>query len=73
VGIQWPNKQRSRGNYVEIILQPNDTYDMTFYNVSVSGKKPVKKHNDVYFDRLVDLFEGQTGWYLRLSHDNTAS
>lgn len=67
VGIKWPNKQRSRGNYVEVILQPNDTYDMTFYNVSVKAKKAVKKFNDVYAEDLVSIFEKYTGWYLRMS------
>lgn len=67
VGFQWPNKQRSRGNYVEIILQPSDTYDMTFFNLSARGKRPVKKFNDVYADQLVELFEGQTGWHLRMA------
>lgn len=67
VQILWPNKQRTRGNMVEIILQSNDTYDMTFYNASSAGKKLVKKHDNVYFDQLIELFERQTGWFLRLA------
>ena len=66
VGFKWPNKQRSKGNYVEIILTPRDEYDMTFYNVSTGGKKEVKKFRGIYFDQLIELFEKQTGWYLRL-------
>lgn len=66
IGIRWPNKERSRGNYVEIRLEPSDTYTMEFFNVSGSSKKSVKKYDDVYFDSLVDIFEKQTGWFLSL-------
>ena len=65
LGIKWPNKKRSTGNYVEISLRGDDTYDMEFFNVSGSMKKSVKKYSMIYFDQLVDIFERQTGWYLR--------
>jgi hypothetical protein len=67
VMIKWPNPQRNRGNLVEITLQPSDTYEMTFYNAIRGSKKVVKKYDDVYFDQLIDLFEKQTGWYLKLA------
>jgi hypothetical protein len=63
----WPARQRSRGNYVEITLRGDDTYDMEFFNVSKSGKKSVKKFSGVYNDQLVPIFEKHTGWRLRLS------
>jgi hypothetical protein len=66
LGIKWPNKQRSKGNYVEILLRPDDTYDMTFYNLTIRAKKPVKKFEGVYAEDLRRLFEDQTGWYLSL-------
>lgn len=66
LGIKWPNRQRSKGNYVEITLRGDDTYDMEFFNVSGRNRKSVKTYRGVYFDQLVDLFEKQTGWYLRL-------
>jgi hypothetical protein len=66
VGFKWPNRQRSRGNYVEITLRGDDTYDMEFFNVSARGKKSVKKFRGLYFDQLVEIFEKHTGWYLRL-------
>jgi len=66
IGIKWPNKKRSKGNYVEIKLTGDDLYDMTFYNVSLRGKKKVKEHRGLYFDMLVPVFEKQTGWYLRM-------
>tara|TARA_Y100000310_G_C20687215_1_gene819840 strand:+ start:1283 stop:3055 length:1773 start_codon:yes stop_codon:yes gene_type:complete len=73
IGIKWPNKQRSKGNYVEIKLTGRDLYDMTFYNVSTRGKKKVKEHRDLYFDMLVPVFEKQTGWYLRMGSKTAAS
>lgn len=66
VGWAWPNRQRSKGNMVEILLAPDDTYTMTFFNVSGADKKVVKKIVGIYADQLVDSFEAQTGWYLRL-------
>ena len=67
LGVKWPNRQRSKGNYVEIILRPDDTYDMTFYNLTTRAKKPVKTYEGIYADQLRPLFEKQTGWYLSLS------
>jgi hypothetical protein len=66
LAIKWPNKKRSKGNYVEITLRGDDTYDMEFFNVAGYKKKPVKKYRGIYFDQLVPIFEKQTGWYLRL-------
>jgi hypothetical protein len=66
VGFSWPNRQRSKGNNVEIMLMPDDTYKMTFFNVSGADKKQVKKLDGIYADSLVDAFQSQTGWYLTL-------
>jgi hypothetical protein len=70
LGIKFPNKQRSKGNYVEIKYQRGpDTYDVEFFNLSIKDKKQVKRFSGVYADQLVDIFEGQTGWYLRMASD----
>jgi len=66
LGIKWPNRQRSKGNYVEILLRPDDTYDMTFYNLTMRAKKPVREYRGIYADQLRPIFEHQTGWYLSL-------
>jgi len=66
LGIKWPHKQRSKGNYVEIHLDSDDTYTMTFYNLSIRAKKKVKEYKGIYADKLRDVFEDQTGWKLRL-------
>jgi len=67
VAIGWPSRHRSKGNYVEITLRPDDTYTMIFFNVSPKfGKKKVKSYDGIYADQLVPVFEKQTGYYLRL-------
>jgi len=65
VGIKWPSRTPGRGNYVEVVLDPSDTYNVTFYNIRGGGKRVVKEYTFVYAEDLVRLFEGQTGYYLR--------
>jgi len=69
VGIKWPNKTPSKGNYVEIRLNGSDLYDMSFFNVGSMTKKLVKKYDGVYAEDLKDIFEKQTGWYLRMASE----
>jgi hypothetical protein len=38
---------------------------MRFWNAVKTGKKLVKKYDDVYAEDLVSIFEKQTGYYLR--------
>jgi hypothetical protein len=66
VQFMWPSRRRSKGNLVRITLRPDDAYDVEFVNASIRGHKPVKTYNMVYADQLVDLFERQTGLFLRL-------
>jgi hypothetical protein len=67
LGVKWPNKQRSRGNYVEIRYVPGlDLYTMEFFNSTARAHKSVKKYEGVYGDQLRTIFEEQTGWYLSL-------
>lgn len=66
VRFGWPSKQPSKGNEVKITLTPDDTYTVEFNMWRAGQSKPVKKYTDIYADNLVDLFERQTGYYLRL-------
>jgi hypothetical protein len=66
LSIKWPNKERSKGNYVEITLRPDDTYDMEFFNVTGAKKKSTKKYEMIYADQLTGLFRDWTGWALKL-------
>jgi len=62
----FPNKQRSKGNSVKITLGGDDLYTMEFFNVSVKGAKRVARFDGLFFDQLIETFERQTGWALRL-------
>jgi hypothetical protein len=64
IRIDWPNKQRSKGNRFEIELYPDDTYTVTFYNATKRSIKMVQFYTGVYCDQLQDIFETHTGWRL---------
>lgn len=78
VSFQFPNRMRSKPNYVKITLNGRDLYDIEFGRVGnksedyggIKIKSPVYKKlltkKDYYFDMLIDLFEKTTGLYLRL-------
>jgi DNA-directed RNA polymerase subunit RPC12/RpoP len=66
IAIRWPNKQASRGNYVEVVLNGQDLYDMTFFSIRAGEKKEVKRYPGVANDQLISTFEQQSGWYLSL-------
>jgi len=67
LAFKWPSRKRSKGNYVEITLTPDDLYDMEFFTVDKWGdKKPRKKYAGIMFDQLIPTFERQTGLALRL-------
>lgn len=68
VGVMWPNKSRSKGNYVELYVNDRDEYQMDFYNVSMRGVKKVKSFGTskqgLPLENIRPAFERQTGWLL---------
>ena len=48
-------------NHVQISLNNRDTYDVTFNRLHGLKCKEVSKHEDIYCDSLVELFEKETG------------
>jgi hypothetical protein len=67
VAFKWPARQRSKGNYVEITLRGDDTYDMQFQTVGRMGdSKKREKYTGLYADMLIKTFSKQTGLALRL-------
>ena len=73
LAFSWPNRQRSKGNYVEITLTGSDDYDMGFFNWAMSkGKKPVKNYRGLLAEDLIPTFQDQTGWRLRMATDKKA-
>ncbi len=70
-GIAFKIKNR-KVNYIKIVLNGKDLYDVTFSKIFGTSIKTVSEHNDVYFDELIPLFEKQTGMYLKLFEDGGA-
>jgi hypothetical protein len=48
-------------NVVKIVLDPSDTYTVTFSKLRGIKLTPVSTHEDVYCDNLRDVFETNTG------------
>lgn len=66
-GVQFKFPSPHGGpNFVKIILDPSDTYIMTFGRVRGTQFKKTKEHSGVYADQLRKLFEKETGLYLSL-------
>ena len=57
---------KSRINAVKIILDPSDTYTVSFMRFTNTNIKTISQHQDIYCDQLVELFEQQTGLYTHL-------
>ena len=74
--FKFPNRKKSAPNYVKIKLSASDTYDIEFgrtgmkkdpdFPIKVPSYKKLKTMTDVYADDLIDVFERETGLYLRL-------
>jgi len=64
-GVSFKIKNR-KVNYVKIVLNGKDLYDVQFGRIAVGKLKIIAEHNDIYFDQLIPIFEKETGMYLRL-------
>ena len=53
-------------NRVEIVLDPSDTYTVTFNKWSRAGLKKIAEYPDTYCDQLQGLFEEVTGLLVRM-------
>ncbi|WP_455643767.1 hypothetical protein [Parabacteroides sp.] len=60
-------RNRSKAQYLRIILNSSDLYDMIFYRFDRKDNHiVVKEHNNVYCDQLQELFTETTGLYTHL-------
>lgn len=64
--IAFKFKGSSKANYLEIKLDRNDTYTMTFMKLRGMDFKTVKEIDGVYNDMLKNIFEETTGLYLSI-------
>ena len=55
------NMTRNRINYVKITLDPSDTYTVEFGKVRGTKYTVVDSVDDVYCDKLREIFESKTG------------
>lgn len=53
-------------NFVRVVLDPCDTYTVTFSRIRGSKVVEISTHGDVYCDQLQDVFETATGLFTRL-------
>lgn len=60
------NRARKGINYVKIVLNGADTYDVTFYKVRGFDMVEVGNSYGIYNDGLAELFENETGLYTSL-------
>lgn len=58
---------RNRATKCVVTLTPDDFYTVRFYRASrPANVHLVSEHEGLFWDQLVELFEGETGLYLRL-------
>ena len=48
-------------NVIQIDLDPNDTYTVTFSRLRAGKRTEISKHSDIYAENLCELFERETG------------
>lgn len=63
-GVSFRIKNK-KVNYVKITLNSMDTYDIIFGRIYGANFSIVKELNGIYNDQLIEVFERNTGMYLR--------
>lgn len=66
LSFKFPNRKRSKGNYVKITLKGDDTYTMEFSQLVKYNAKPVKTYEGLHAGDLKRTFTRQTGLDLHL-------
>jgi len=59
-------KGSRNSNCINIALDPDDTYSITFYKLKKFDAVTVKELTGIYCNQLIPLFEETTGLYLSL-------
>lgn len=69
-GLQFNFSGYKKANKVRIELTTDDLYNMTFFKINMKNLEkslePVEKHEGIYEDMLIPVFEKATGLYLHL-------
>tara|TARA_Y100000389_G_scaffold193292_2_gene221909 strand:- start:1439 stop:2455 length:1017 start_codon:yes stop_codon:yes gene_type:complete len=62
--FKFPRPGRGKPNYVKIVLNGRDYYDVKFGSIHGYKFKPMKEYTDISASGLQSLFERETGLYL---------
>ncbi len=66
VAFKFPNRARSKPNYLKIILDPSDTYTVEFGRTRGYDYRVLRSRSGVYVSQLRPLIEAETGLQLSL-------
>lgn len=64
LSFKFPNRKRSKPNFVKITVNPRDYYDIEFGRIQKYDYKVLESFTDVPGENLVDVFQRTTGLYL---------
>jgi hypothetical protein len=66
LSFKLPKFSGVKVNYVKIVLNGSDLYDVEFGRIYGNKYTVISKHSDIYCDMLVELFEKETGLFAKL-------
>jgi len=66
IGFRIGRGAKDSINYVQVTLDPSDTYTMTFMRIRGAKVTEVESVSDVYCDQLQTVFTDITGFYTTL-------
>ncbi len=66
LSFKLPKFSGVKVNYVKIVLNGSDLYDVEFGRIYGNKYTVISKHYDIYCDMLVELFEKETGLLAKL-------
>jgi hypothetical protein len=66
IQVRFRAKALNGVNLFKITLDPDDTYTIALYRVTVKGANLKYTVSDIYCDQLIDLLEKQTGLAFRM-------
>jgi hypothetical protein len=61
LSFKLPKFSGVKVNYIKILLNGNDLYDIEFGRIYGNTYKVIAEHSDIYSDQLRSLFESETG------------
>ncbi len=66
LSFKLPKFSGVKVNYVKIVLNGSDLYDVEFGRIYGNKYTVISEHSDIYCDMLVELFEKETGLLAKL-------